>query len=449
MTLTTRLTAYFLAALAAVLIGFSATLYLLARSHFEAQTSERLEAALDTLAACVDVGDGLLEWEGHERHLTLGKDPGPEQVRWTLHGATGALIAKSDNLGDPAALDGSDWRTVRRSLQAEHPAPSSKQEPMKHTRLVFTVAQSQEPQNATLGTLAAALVGLSALVLVVAAVTGRWLCRRALAPVTAMADAASAMTAADLDARLPDAGTNDELADLQHAFNDLLTRLQDAFERQRRFTGDASHQLRTPLAAVLGQVEVALRRERSPNEYREVLGRVLHQTQHLRQLVDMLLFLARADAQSRLPPLETIDVSAWLATHMQAWADHPRWPDMRFEGEPAQARIQPALLGQLLDNLLDNACKYSNAGSPIGVQLTCNDQWVLLSVEDAGAGIAAEDVPHLFEPFYRSEGARRAGKAGVGLGLAVAQRIAAALDGAIEVSSVAGKTHFQLRLPAA
>lgn len=461
MTLTTRLTTFFLGALALVLVGFSLTLYLLAQAYLDRQAGERVETALGTLAAAVDISEGLLEWEGHERHLTLGKDAGLDQVRWTVHAADGQLLGKSDNLiaADLIAANTiadrpeQRWRLATRTMRASGPSTATQQprpgEPPRHTELVLTAAVSLLPQEGTLHMLALALAGLSAAVLALATLAGRRLCRRALAPVTAMAGAARAITPADLDARLPATGTADELADLETAFNDLLGRLQEAFERQRRFTGDASHQLRTPLAALLGQVEVALRRERTPAEYRETLGRVCSQAGHLQQIVEMLLFLTRADAEAALPDMQEIDPADWLGKHIERWSDHPRRPDMQLHVEPCRVRVQPALLGQLLDNLLDNACKYSEPGTPITLRIEPSDNDVILTVADAGAGIAAVDLPHVFTPFFRSAEARRLGKAGVGLGLAVAKRIAAALGGTLEAQSAAGQgSRFVLQMRA-
>ena len=260
------------------------------------------------------------------------------------------------------------------------------------------------------------------------------------------------MSAAELNQRLPDPGTGDELEELNRAFNDLLSRLQESFERQRRFTGDASHQLRTPLTAMLGQMEVCLRRERSPEEYRQALAVVHQQAQQLRHIVEMLLFLARADGEARLPDLETIDLAAWLDEYRQRWAGHPREADMQVESwphGPVPVQVQPPLLAQLLDNLVDNACKYSAADSPITLRLVRDAGKARLSVEDAGPGIAAVDLPHVFEPFYRSAEMRKRGTAGVGLGLAVAQRIATAFAGRLMVHSEPGQTtRFTLELPA-
>ena len=162
----------------------------------------------------------------------------------------------------------------------------------------MVVAAPRTPLQKSLQALAVVLSSLSLLLWLSAALVGRWLCRRALAPLTRMADAARTIHADDLGRRLPSAGTGDELEDLGRAFNDLLARLQESFERQRRFTGDASHQLRTPLTAILGQLEVLFRRDRPAEEYDRVLKLVQKQAAHLRLIVEMLLFLARADAET-------------------------------------------------------------------------------------------------------------------------------------------------------
>ena len=267
-----------------------------------------------------------------------------------------------------------------------------------------------------------------------------------------MADAARAMSAADLAQRLPDPGTSDALEDLGLAFNDLLSRLQEAFERQRRFTGDASHQLRTPLAVMLGQIEVALRRERSPQEYQRVLTIVSEQASRLHQLVEMLLFLARADAESAAPVLTTLDLEPWLRDHLSGWATQPRAADLRLElpeGDPLPAHVHGPLLGQVVDILLDNACKYSRPGTPITISCRVDGGQVELVVADQGCGIDASELPRVFDPFYRSPRVGELGAGGVGLGLAIARRVVAAMGGSIEVSSEPGRgSRFVVRLVA-
>jgi signal transduction histidine kinase len=266
-----------------------------------------------------------------------------------------------------------------------------------------------------------------------------------------MADTARSMGAADLTLRLPGSTAADELADLARAFNGLLERLAEAFERERRFAGEASHQLRTPLAALIGQVEVALRRDREPDEYRRALASVLDQAGRLRRVVEALLFLARSEADARLPGLERIDLAGWVPLRLRMWADDPRGADLVFEPPTAEvpATIHPDLFGELLDALIDNALKYSELGTPVTIRVGRDAQGVWMEVEDRGCGIAPDDLPHLFRPFFRSAVARKRGVAGVGLGLAVAARIAAALGGSIGVESEPGRgSRMKVRLPA-
>jgi heavy metal sensor kinase len=469
MSLTTRLSVFFLSALAVVLVGFSTVLYALAQSYLSQQVDDRLTAALDTLESAVDREPDGLEWDADERHLPLGREKGPEMVCWVIHNGAGQRLDRSFNLGSgeldfaapadvqasdrgtqPIERDGQDWRLAWRRVRAAATTPTSQTvHPRRHQVLVLTAGMSLEPGQATLRRLGLALVGLSAAVWLTAALVGWWMCRRALAPVARMAKAARAMRASDLNLRLPGPVVRDELGDLHQAFNGLLDRLQEAFERQQRFTGDASHQLRTPLAAMLGQVDVALRRERSDEEYRRVLALVQVQAKHLSRIVEALLFLARADAEADLGRLESVDLAAWLPVHLEGWAGHPRAGDLKVSCQnSAVVKAQPMLLGQLLDNLIDNALKYSEAGKPVAISVQGEGDATALCVQDAGPGIAAEDLPHIFEAFYRSPAVRRQGRAGVGLGLAMARRIARALGGSLVAESQEGHgSRFRLRLP--
>jgi signal transduction histidine kinase len=267
-----------------------------------------------------------------------------------------------------------------------------------------------------------------------------------------MADAARRITADTAGERLPEPGARGELQDLAGAFNGLLGRLEESLERQRRFAGEASHQLRTPLTAMLGQLEVALRRDRPPEEYRQALAKAAGQAGRLRRIVEMLLFLARADAEARLPDLSPLDLAAWLPGHLaEAWGGHPRFAEIRAEpgGGPVAVLAQAALLGQALDNLLDNALKHDPRG-PVAVRVGLEGGLARIEVEDRGEGIAPGEAGRVFEPFFRSPEARRRGLPGIGLGLAVTARIVSAFGGRIEVESRPGHgSRFTIRLPLA
>ena len=310
---------------------------------------------------------------------------------------------------------------------------------------------SQEPVEAEIRWLAAILPLISLGLWALAAAIGRHFARRALAPLARMAESARSMPFDD--GRLPSPGTHDELEDFARSFNALLDRLYVALERQRQFTGHASHQLRTPLAALIAAIDVARRRPRTAEELEGVLDRLRDDAARLWRVVEALLFLARSDAEAGLPDLERLDLAAWATDHLRTWSGHERAADLRINGhaaEPLWVRAHRPLLGQLLDSLLENASKYSGPGTPIVIDAWSETDAIALAVEDHGCGIQAQDLPRVFEPFYRAESARRLGRAGVGLGLAIARRIAETHGGTIAAESESGHgSRFVVRLPQA
>jgi signal transduction histidine kinase len=470
MSLVTRVSVAFLVALALALGGFSGCLYYLAGLRLRLALDQDLEATLDRFPDRPEVESG--------------------RVTWAIYDETGRRTENAPGAGRPMVLDGRDlgplavdvattivgsdglrWRVLARPFgggrrrggppgprgEEHHPRPPAHDEhkgagPGRERRpRVLAAWASLEPVEAEIRSLATILPLLSLGLWALAAVIGRHFGRRALAPLTLMAESARSMPFDDC--RLPSPGTRDELDEFASSFNGLLDRLHVALERQRQFTGQASHQLRTPLAALIAAIDVARRRPRTVLEHERVLDRLHDDAVRLWRVVEALLFLARAEAEAGLPDLECLDLGAWAVDHLVAWSGHERAADMRFEGrdeEPLWTRAHPPLLGQLLDNLLENACKYSEPGTPIVVRAWSEPAAVALAVEDCGCGIAAEDLPRVFDPFYRAESARRLGSAGVGLGLAVARRIAATHGGTITTESESGRgSRFVVRMPRA
>jgi heavy metal sensor kinase len=467
-TLTTRLSLFFLAALAAVLMTFSVALYLLADRHLHRQLDDRLTASAHTLASAAEVEPDGVEWESHNRPLAIAPGAFGEQLSWIVTDEAGQVIDRSTQPGVSELMAEADrgfhsgHRNPRRVNHAEHawqvtrlrlepdPPPTEPLRPGKHRALIVTAAVPLDPVHETLRTLAAALAGLTIAILAFALVASRAVCRRALAPVASMAGAARAMDVGDFTSRLPAPASSDELADLATAFNGLLDRLAAAFERERQFAGEASHQLRTPLAALIGQVEVALRRDREPTDYRRALAAVLDQAGRLRRVVEALLFLARSEADARLPGVERVDLAAWISAKLRTWHDHPRSGDLVFEppSDEVVVRIHSDLFGELLDALLDNAFKYSEPDTPVALRIGRDPEGTWVEVADRGCGITPDDLPHLFRPFFRTDAARKQGVPGVGLGLAIAARIATVLGGSIRADSEPGRgSRFRVWLP--
>lgn len=469
MTLTARVSAFFLGWLGLALVGFAVAVFVVARAERYRQVDDRLQGTLDTLVAAAEIHRDGLEWEAHERTLPRGGD-GVHGAIWLVAAPGGRVVDRSspaagdwlrvDSADDVTDSTGTTWRVARRRLLPGEPQvrpPENRlvtDEPavaVQWNALDLIAAVPVTPVRNDLDRLAWLLAGLTAGLWLTAAVVGRWLCRRTLAPVTEMAAAARDLSPADPAERLAVRPTGDELEDLGRAFNEALGRLEEAFDRQRRFTGDASHQLRTPLAAVLGQVEVALRRDRDAAEYRDTLRSVADEIRHLHRLTEALLFLARADAEAGLPDLREMDLATWVSEHVGGWraAHRDTRIDLEVNGLNPSVRAHPELLAQLVDNLLDNAVKYGPTAGPIRVAVGIRGGEPEVSVEDSGPGIAREDLPHVFDPFFRSAEARSAGVRGVGLGLAVARRIAEAMGARITAESEPGRgSRFAVRFPA-
>jgi heavy metal sensor kinase len=469
--LVNRVSAFFLAALATVLVIYSSVFYAVVRARLLQQFEQELRGALNSLVAAVEVEPEEVKWQPLEHTIILGAVPGQNEVQWAVIGdgsrvveksrnATPRLIAQAKVIASPATgsadrnqiVTSSDWDILYQRLVA--PAPQRNERELdEFDEIVVVVARSYAPLNANLHRLLLLVCALPVGTWLVAVAAGHWFCRRALQPVLDMSEQARSMTGANLHSRLPVSETGDELADLAVAFNTLLDHQHRAFEQQRRFTGNAAHELRTPLTVLLGQIDVALRRTRSPQEYANTLRLLRDQTAQLQMIVESLLFLARAEEDAILPNAETFSLAAWLPDYVSRWNEHPRRGDISLKvaaTDASQIKASSALLARLMDNLIENALKYSAPGSNVEVDVTTahNDAEVLVEVKDEGCGIAAEDLVEIFNPFFRSRAARDAGIAGTGLGLAIAARIATACGGRLDCTSELGQgSRFTLRLP--
>lgn len=293
------------------------------------------------------------------------------------------------------------------------------------------------------------------LALLLSSFGGLVLANQALQPVDRITKAAEQIAAGDLSERVPVPEKMDELGRLASTFNYMISRLQSAFERQKQFTSDASHELRTPLAVMRGELEVTLRRARTPEEYQHTLGSNLEEIIRLSRLVEDLLMLARADAgrvELRCEPVNLTALCQNTTEYISPLAEQRE--QILIYHPPAQAitiNADQQRIKQLLLNLLDNAIKYTEHGGTITLSLSNDDQQVSLTVTDTGRGIPAEDLPHVFERFFRrSAKTSDRSASGSGLGLSIVKWIVDAHGGSIEVQSKVGEgTTFTVRLPLA
>jgi heavy metal sensor kinase len=293
----------------------------------------------------------------------------------------------------------------------------------------------------TLDLLRILLLSLVPLVVLIACAGGAWLSRRALRPVDAITAAARGISIENLSLRLHTPQTGDELERLTEVWNSMLGRLEAAVKTLSQFAADASHELRTPLAVIRTSAELALRRARSPEAYRESLIEISQEADRMTRLVEDLLFLARSDARAAEMPMEPVDPAALLRKvcdelHGVADARH-----IRIRRVPPAREVfisgNPAALRRLFLVLIDNAIKYSVPESEVIVAIGTADGHVSVTVQDSGIGISPADQPHIFKRFYQADKAR-AGE-GFGLGLSLAESIVKAHTATIRVTSGQGR----------
>jgi heavy metal sensor kinase len=272
--------------------------------------------------------------------------------------------------------------------------------------------------------------------------SGGWLlARRALRPVDRMTEAARRISAEHLDERVHTTGTGDELDRLAATLNDMLGRLDVTFRQIRQFSADASHELQTPLTVLQGEIEVALRAPRTPDEYRRVLTSALEESGRIARLVEGLLLLSRADAgvlRMDHQPVDLARLVTEVCEHSQVLAkargvtlDLGPLTPMTIQGDHQHLR-------RLLLNLVDNGLKYTLAGGRVTLALHQDGAWAVLRVADTGIGLAPEEQERIFQRFYRAPVAVSRGEEGSGLGLCIARSIVEAHGGYVQVESAEG-----------
>ena len=289
-------------------------------------------------------------------------------------------------------------------------------------------------------------VGLSALA---TAILGAWAARSGLRPLRRMSAIAASVSANSLNARLPQAQMPAELADLAAAFNAMLERLDDSFQRLSAFSADIAHELRTPLSNLLTHTQVTLTRPRDLEAYREALHSYLEELQWMAQLVNDMLYLAKADHGLLTPRREPLNLAHEVDALLEFYAllAEDSRIELTREGS-ALVAADRSMLRRALSNLLDNALRYTPAEGTIKVHIEPNEPQLRITIENTGPGIPPALMPRLFDRFYRADPARREGSnEHAGLGLAITQSIIRAHGGQIRCKSEEGMTRFVIELP--
>jgi heavy metal sensor kinase len=394
-------------------------------------------------------------------------DPGGQPLTVSPN-LRGRQIPLSEEALHNATLGLGTYETI--DLGQRHPIRLLTYPVMEGGRLahVLRVAISLEGVNAALRTFLLAGAILLPVVTLLAGAGGFLLAHRALRPVDLMTTSVRRIEAAHLDERIADPGTEDELGRLARTMNDMLDRLEGAFAEVRRFTADASHELRTPLTILKGEVEVALRTPRDPDEYRKVLESCLEEANRMARMVDNLLTLTRADAGQLSLERRPVEIGGLLARVVARGRPLGEGRGVSVsltEGPPATVLGDPDRLEQLFVNLVDNGVKYTPGGGRVTVRwclapvsptpdprppTPAAGHRVVVEVEDTGIGISAADRDQVFSRFFRVDRARSRAEGGSGLGLAIVQSIVEAHGGTVALESALGHgSTFTVTLPLA
>ena len=374
-----------------------------------------------------------------------------------LLASDGRVIATTDELPPSSLFEGVTLGSDPLVVERQIPTDEAQEWLRIHAIPVgdgrtLVVAAGFEDQRAMLGALATELAIALPVAVVLAALLGWFVGRAALRPVERMRSEAEAIFVSEPGRRLPVPPTRDELAALGESLNRMLERIEGAVERERRLVDDASHELRTPLANMKVEIELALRRARTPSELEAALRSTADETDRLARLAADLLVLARA-RRGRLPvQRELVDLAPIVEAVVAEFRGRATDASISLTASVApglQALVDKARIRQSLENLIDNALRHTPIHGSVSVAVARRDDALEISVRDSGAGFAEGFLEDAFEPFSRADEGRARSDGGAGLGLAIVRAIAEAHGGSVRAANCTPSgTRIEIRIPA-
>lgn len=463
LSLRTKLTLFYTGILAVLLTGLGFVYYRVLELQLDEDATATLREITDGIHGYLHFKDGVPE-------LVYDRND-PEQVLFIESSTRYYQVFDAETgrlLGQSSALEPLGLRYTPTEVQSfrEHPRMLDIETDRGRLRLSNTlmmpsagesyllqVGLSLRSTDAALGRLLGLILWSVPLGLVAAGIAGRWMAGRALAPLAALASAARAIRVTNLGQRLPVRGANDELDEVAHAFNDTFARLDQSVGEMKQFSAALAHELRTPLAALRGETELALLHARSPEHTKRALESQLEEFDRLSRLISQLLTLARAEAGEIPLTLGRCDLGILAAAVVDTLEPVAQATDLSLVAERGEDVVvigDPGWMERLLVNLIDNAIKFTEPGGRIVARVWREHGQACVDVVDTGIGIAPEDVPHVFERFYRADPSRTSLVEGSGLGLTLAKWIADRHGASLSVKSRPGEgATFSFRMPLA
>jgi len=444
-----RLTVWYLVVIAVLLIGFGGVAYVLLSKNLYRNLDASLRARSEEIQKSIKFEGGTFLFDQKVDELVLIYDADRElkqrlgpNVEFETIGET----VKQALFGNASFVSA---ETAEGPYVRLYAAPFNVD---TATRIAIVVGRVPNEILSMLAIFRMVILNSAVLLLFLAGVGGWFMAGRTLKPVERIADIARGIGEGDLSRRI-DVETDDELGRLASTLNGMIGRLEEAFVKQQRFVADASHELRTPLAVIQAETSLALEKPRSQEEYRGALELVSQEVGYMSEIVGKLLVLARTDSGNELLNVQEVDVAGLLTELSQDVEALAQEKGLLLSFGPMDGLTvsgDRVRLRQLFLNILDNAVRYSPAGGTISGSVVRKDALAVVTIGDTGIGIAEEQLPFIFDRFYRVDRVRTDGEGGTGLGLSIASSIAKMHGGAIEVESQVGEgTTFRILLPLA
>lgn len=470
-----KLSLWFVGAITLIIMVFSVALYLSMVKNLVGG----LDSALETVAKKRqnDIMEGVEESENRRideeetedlRELDEMKDIFPlfyiqllelfdDGTRLDIN-----IVLKSNNLGEntlpfPPFREGETKHAVFRDVSDERLSEmplrmiSFPFEIDTHTYYVLQFATTRKDVDETLNMLLMVFLNGDPILLVVSFFGGYFLVNRTLSPVRTVVASAKKITAEDLSLRLPSVGSKDEIGELVDTFNGMIARLDGSFRKIKQFSSDVSHEFKSPLTIIRGEIDVALRKSRLKQDYIDTLGSVGEEVEALQRIIDNLLFLAGTEAEGEQLPFETVALHKIVLEVFEIIQKMAKEKNIGFvlkEIQTIDIQGEASLLKRVFFNLFENAVKYSDNGGKVEILLENESNTAVFSIKDTGIGIPGNEIPFIFDRFYRVDRARSRRMGSAGLGLSIAKRIVRLHNGKIDVTSTPGEgSTFVVSLP--
>ena len=451
-----RFTIWYLLVLAVLLTALSAGVYVYLSQSLYRNLDNSLELRSTQLCSFPTILESISQGEFQEELgeiVILCFYADNQSVQWSPPGISIPLshefisqaIAGTGLFTAIQTAEGEGLRLLAVPVNLGPPGPTPSLPPS-----LLIIARSTKQIDQALAGLVRTLLIAVPLALALAAGGGIFLARRALKPVDEIARTAQEIEESDLSRRI-NVNTKDELGRLAATLNEMIGRLEKAFQRQKQFTSDASHELRAPLAVIEAESTLALQKERPSSDYQRSLENISQETRRMSSLIDQLLTLARADAGKEQWNFAEIDLGKLisnLSTDAEILCQEKGLNFQLGQTHDLVVKGDEARLRELFMNVLDNAIRYTPALGTVSLSLRRDGQMAVVAITDTGVGIPAEDIPFIFERFYRVDKSRSRAEGGSGLGLAICRHIVEAHGGKIEVESQVGVgSTFSVWLP--